>query len=183
MYGCTDDPQCLHFHVVLRRGEQALQRLPHAELFEILRTDANFSHWRPGPGPGPVVEGVSKSDKADERQQHTCVTIRIVDVLDELGTAVMKKRNMAIEGRPYHFEIVQRRQTRIVVEGRILRLCEGLLHQLRVGPAEDRVDDARIEVRPPREGHGAGRRVGVVVGVAGIFDAPTEKFSIAGELS
>ncbi len=97
--------------------------------------------------------------------------------------AVMKKRNMAIEGRPYHFEIVQRRQTRIVVEGRILRLCEGLLHQLRVGPAEDRVDDARIEVRPPREGHGAGRRVGVVVGVAGIFDAPTEKFSIAGELS
>src|SRR6266851_1085001 len=88
LYGCTDDPQRLHFHVVLRRGEQALQRLPHAELFEILRTDANFSHWRPG----PVVEGVSKSDKADERQQHTCVTIRIVDVLDELGTSSHEKK-------------------------------------------------------------------------------------------
>ena len=30
---------------------------------------------------------------------------------------------MAIEGRFYHFEIVQRRQTGIVVEGRILRLA------------------------------------------------------------
>ena len=75
----------------------------------------------------------------------------------------------------YHFEIVQRHQTRIVVERHILRLCERLLHQLRVGPAQDRVDDAWIEVRPPREGNGAGRRVGVVVGVAGIFDSPTEK--------
>ena len=35
LYGRTDDPQRLHFHVVRGRGEQALQRLPHAELFEI----------------------------------------------------------------------------------------------------------------------------------------------------
>ena len=112
--------------------------------------------------------------KADEQQQQGCVTIRIVDVLDELGTAVMKKKRwQSKEGGKeselfiYYLFIIfalpfrdrPRRQTRIVVEGRILRLCECLLHQLRVGPAEDRVDDARIEDRPPREGHGAGRRV------------------------
>jgi hypothetical protein len=84
LYGRIDDPQRLHFHVVRGRGEQALQRLPHAELFEILRTNANFHvgnrvrvrvRWKACP----------KSDKADEQQQqHACVTIRIVDVLDEL---------------------------------------------------------------------------------------------------
>jgi hypothetical protein len=88
LYGCTDDPQRLHFHVVRGRGEQALQRLPHAELFEIFTNGPRIFHIGVRVRvrcPGPVVQGVSKSDKADERQQHACVTIRIVDVLDELG--------------------------------------------------------------------------------------------------
>ena len=35
LHGCADDPQRLHFYVVRWRGEQALKRLPHTELFEI----------------------------------------------------------------------------------------------------------------------------------------------------
>jgi hypothetical protein len=45
-----------------------------------------------------------KSDKADQRQQqHACVTIRIVDVLDELGTSSRekKKHGNRREGLPF----------------------------------------------------------------------------------
>ena len=70
----------------------------------------------------------------------------------------------------YHLEIVQRRQPRVLVQRRILRLGEGLFHQLRVGPAQYRVDDSGIEVRPPCGWHGTG--CGAIV-VAGVLDAPT----------
>lgn len=67
----------------------------------------------------------------------------------------------------YHLKIVQSGQPGTLVERRILCLREGLLHQFRVWPAQDRIDDSGIEIRPPRGG-----RSDVA---AGILDAPTEK--------
>lgn len=71
----------------------------------------------------------------------------------------------------YHLEIVQSRQPCILIERRILRLREGLLHQFRIRSAQYRIDDSRIEVCPPRRW----RRVAAGGASSRIFDAPAEK--------
>ena len=59
-----------------------------------------------------------------------------------------------------------------LVERRILRFWEGLLHQLRVWLAQYRVDDPGIEVCPL---WGWGNASPGVISVSGIFNAPAEK--------
>jgi hypothetical protein len=69
----------------------------------------------------------------------------------------------------HHLEIVERGQACVLVERRILRLGEGLLHEYRVRPAQYRVDDPGIQVchLPSRR-----TRSSRAVRIRRVFDTP-----------
>jgi hypothetical protein len=111
LHGRADNPQCLCFHVV-RDPER--------------------------PCSGSHIASFSRSiDKIIESSHQTpyskmAFTIRIVDIPDELDESGRRMDEELFPTRSHHLKIVQRHQSCIFVERRVLRLCEGLLHTFRV---------------------------------------------------